>query len=78
MPEGLSQASALGIAQDAQGFVWIATQDGLDRYDGYGFRIYQHDRGDTHSLVANNLRRLLLDRQGAPPGPAPPTAALAL
>ena len=64
VPEGLSQASALGIAQDAQGFVWIATQDGLDRYDGYGFRIYQHDRGDTHSLVANNLRRLLLDRQG--------------
>lgn len=62
--QGLSQASGVDILQDAQGFIWVATQDGLDRYDGYGFRVYKHDRTDPWSLAANNLRRLLLDRKG--------------
>ncbi len=62
--QGLSQATGLDIVQDAQGFIWVATQDGLDRYDGYGFRVYKHDRADPWSLAANNLRRLLLDREG--------------
>ncbi|MEO5559876.1 MAG: two-component regulator propeller domain-containing protein, partial [Dokdonella sp.] len=62
--QGLSQPSGVDIVQDAQGFIWVATQDGLDRYDGYGFRVYKHDRADPWSLAANNLRRLLLDRKG--------------
>jgi signal transduction histidine kinase/ligand-binding sensor domain-containing protein len=62
--QGLSQASGLDIVQGARGFIWIATQDGLDRYDGYGFRVYKHDRSDPWSLAANNLHRLMVDRQG--------------
>ncbi|HEU4664078.1 MAG TPA: two-component regulator propeller domain-containing protein, partial [Dokdonella sp.] len=62
--QGLSQASGVDIAQDRHGFIWVATQDGLDRFDGYGFRVYKHDRSDPSSLAANNIHRLLVDRQG--------------
>ncbi|HEY6940592.1 two-component regulator propeller domain-containing protein [Dokdonella sp.] len=62
--QGLSQASGVDIAQDRHGFIWVATQDGLDRFDGYGFRVYKHDRGDPSSLAANNVHRLLVDRRG--------------
>lgn len=62
--QGLSQATGADIAQDRQGFIWVATQDGLDRFDGYGFRVYKHDRSDPYSLAANNLQDLLVDRAG--------------
>src|SRR3569623_1190543 len=62
--DGLSQSTGMDIVQDADGFIWIASQDGLDRYDGNGFRVYKHDRSDNWSLVSNKLRRLMVDRQG--------------
>lgn len=62
--DGLSQPSALAIVQDAQGFIWVATQDGLDRYDGYGFRAFKHDRADASSIASNHLNRLLVDTWG--------------
>jgi len=63
--EGLSQATALQIAQDKAGFLWIGTQDGLDRFDGYGFRVYKHTRGDAHSLSDNGIRALAADADGS-------------
>ncbi len=48
--QGLSQADVNCIFQDSRGFVWLGTQDGLNRYDGYGFRIYKHDPRDSLSL----------------------------
>lgn len=62
--DGLSQTIATALAQDDRGFVWIGTQDGLNRYDGYGFRVYRHDRDDPSSLPDNHVRRLLADRRG--------------
>ncbi|MDC8012993.1 two-component regulator propeller domain-containing protein [Tahibacter soli] len=62
--DGLSQTIATTLAQDARGFVWVGTQDGLNRYDGYGFRVYRHDRDDPASLPDNNVRRLLADSKG--------------
>jgi ligand-binding sensor domain-containing protein len=38
--DGLSQNSAVSVTQDHEGFLWIATQEGLNRYDGKEFRIY--------------------------------------
>ena len=44
--EGLSHSLVLSIVEDSLGFIWIGTQDGLNRYDGYGFRTYY--KGDSH------------------------------
>src|SRR4051812_15771699 len=50
LEEGLSQQAVLSITQDADGFMWFGTEDGLNRFDGYEFRQLRHDRGDPHSL----------------------------
>jgi ligand-binding sensor domain-containing protein/signal transduction histidine kinase/DNA-binding NarL/FixJ family response regulator len=44
--DGLSQNSAVSIAQDENGFLWIATQDGLNKYDGYNFEIFPYQFED--------------------------------
>ncbi|MDR2388987.1 MAG: response regulator [Tannerellaceae bacterium] len=49
------------ICQDARGFVWIATEYGLNKFDGAGFLQYLHREGDTSSLEGNNVRRLVAD-----------------
>ncbi|HEX3125068.1 MAG TPA: two-component regulator propeller domain-containing protein [Rhodanobacteraceae bacterium] len=64
-PEGLSQATARAIAQDRDGFIWIGTQDGLNRFDGYGFKVYKHDRTDPASLTHNHVWALLADPDGS-------------
>ncbi|HSX59380.1 MAG TPA: two-component regulator propeller domain-containing protein [Tahibacter sp.] len=62
--EGLSQATARAIAQDSSGFIWIGTQDGLNRFDGHNFRIYRHDRSDPHSLAQNHVWDIVPDADG--------------
>ncbi len=56
--DGLSQATALSMVQDRAGFLWIGTQDGLNRFDGYEFRVYRHERGDPWSLSDNHIPAL--------------------
>jgi GAF domain-containing protein/ligand-binding sensor domain-containing protein len=53
LEDGLSQSSINCIAQDVQGFMWFGTQDGLNRYDGYEFKVYKHDSEDPNSLSDN-------------------------
>jgi signal transduction histidine kinase/ligand-binding sensor domain-containing protein/ActR/RegA family two-component response regulator len=48
--EGLSQSTVNDILQDQQGFMWLATQDGLNRYDGSEFRIWKTDPDDQFSI----------------------------
>jgi signal transduction histidine kinase/ligand-binding sensor domain-containing protein len=63
--EGLSQATSRALVQDRDGFVWIGTQDGLNRFDGYSFRIYKHDRSDPTTLSHNHIWALLADPDGS-------------
>jgi hypothetical protein len=49
MADGLSQTKAGQIVQDDQGFMWFATQYGLNRFDGYNFKIFVHDPGNPSS-----------------------------
>ena len=56
--EGLSQSSVFCIFQDAQGFVWFGTGDGLDRFDGSSFTVFRNDPSDTNSLSDNTIRNI--------------------
>jgi PAS domain S-box-containing protein len=62
--EGLSQNSVWAILRDRQGFLWFGTDDGLNRFDGYRFRVYRHLKNDTTSLCQNTTRALIQDRSG--------------
>jgi signal transduction histidine kinase/CheY-like chemotaxis protein/streptogramin lyase len=60
--EGLPSSSVHQLAEDAQGFIWIATVDGLARYDGVGFRVYRHDPNDAASIAGNDITTIFVDR----------------
>ena len=62
--EGLSQGSVMAIMQDAQGFMWFGTEDGLDRYDGYELRHFIHRPGDPSTLPNNWVSALTRDSTG--------------
>ncbi|MCF8366385.1 MAG: hypothetical protein K9H16_11425 [Bacteroidales bacterium] len=62
--DGLSQGTINCIAQDQKGFIWIGTNDGLNRYDGYEFLIFRHDIHDSTSLRSNNINQILVDEAG--------------
>ena len=47
MRDGLSQSTVMSILQDRQGYLWLGTESGLDRYDGYSIREYRRQRGDA-------------------------------
>lgn len=62
--EGLSQGMVTGIVQDSKGFMWFATKDGLNRYDGYEMKVFRHDPKDPYSLPANKLTGIAIDKNG--------------
>jgi PAS domain S-box-containing protein len=61
---GLSHNSVYSIIQDNEGFIWFATQNGLDRYDGITIKTYKHDPVDTNSLSSNNFGKIYQDKEG--------------
>ena len=62
--DGLSQGTVNTIYQDRQGFMWFGTNDGLNRYDGYEFRIFKHIKGDSASISNNIVNCILEDSIG--------------
>ena len=61
--EGLSQSTVFSIDQDKRGNMWFATYDGVNKYDGYAFTVYQHNEDDPNS-IANDSRIVKTDSQG--------------
>ena len=62
--DGLSQSSVTCMLQDEKGFMWFGTQDGLNRYDGYTFRIYKNNPSDASSLAENFIFSLYESEAG--------------
>ncbi len=61
---GLSHSKVNCIYQDRQGFLWFGTNEGLNKYDGYSFTVFQPDPDDPHSISANLVRCILEDSKG--------------
>ena len=64
LKDGLSQISVLKIMQDSKGFIWCATRNGLNRYDGNRFVAYKHSNTDSLSLSDNHITTLAEDKFG--------------
>ena len=60
----LSSSLINKVYQDANGMIWIATEDGLNRYDGAKFTTYRHEDGNPHSLSHNYVRTIFSDSHG--------------
>ena len=59
--DGLSQSDINGIHQDRQGFMWFATHDGLNKYDGYGFTVYNPNPNKKGSISSNLVFNIVGD-----------------
>jgi len=62
--DGLPQNGVQTILQDSSGFLWIGTQEGLVRYDGYSLKVFKHEPSNSYSLSDNNIISLIEDNQG--------------
>ena len=62
--DGLSQSTILSMIQDKKGFIWIGTQYGLNRYDGYQFEIHVNEIGDDTSISSNYIVSIFEDSTG--------------
>lgn len=62
--DGLSQGMIFDIRQSRDGFMWIATKDGLNRYDGYRFTVYTNDPFDPFSIASNEVWKIFEDSRG--------------
>jgi signal transduction histidine kinase/DNA-binding response OmpR family regulator/ligand-binding sensor domain-containing protein len=62
--QGLSQGMVFDLLQDTEGFIWVATKNGLNRYDGYSFKIFANDPYNAHSLSSNTVVKLFEDSRG--------------
>ena len=62
--DGLSNFSVLSLYRDERGFIWIATREGLNRYNSNGIKTFKHDKRDSTSLFCNNVIRITGDGAG--------------
>jgi len=62
--DGLSQNAVQCILQDSKGFMWFGALNGLNKYDGYDFDVFQHNPNDTNSISNNEINAIYEDHQG--------------
>jgi len=62
--DGLSHNTVTSIIQDSRGFMWFGTQNGLNKYDGYGIKVYKHEIRSNNSLSSDFILRLYEDSTG--------------
>ncbi|KQX14404.1 two-component regulator propeller domain-containing protein [Flavobacterium sp. Root420] len=62
--QGLSNNNVKAFLRDSYGFLWIGTESGLNRYDGYGFKVYKMHSGVSNALSSNDILELQEDGSG--------------
>lgn len=62
--DGLASSNTLDIVQDSIGYIWIGTNNGLDRFDGYTFTNYRYNSEDSLSVPNNRIQKLFIDSSG--------------
>ncbi|MEJ5962636.1 two-component regulator propeller domain-containing protein [Pedobacter immunditicola] len=62
--EGLSQNTVYALLEDREGIIWIGTEDGLNKFDGYDFTYYKHENRNPHSISHNQVNALYEDKAG--------------
>lgn len=62
--DGLPQNVITSIYQDSYGFMWFGTQNGLARYDGYEFKVFQNRKGDSTTISNNLIEDIIQDESG--------------
>ncbi len=64
VPEGLSNSTVNYIFQDSNGFLWISTADGLNRYDGNSIKVFKNDPNDSTTIPSNDCSAIAEDADG--------------
>jgi ligand-binding sensor domain-containing protein len=64
LPAGISDNHITSILQDSKGFMWFGTDNGLNKFDGYAYTIYENDAADSSSITRNVIRNLYEDKSG--------------
>lgn len=59
--DGLSQSVVNDILIDSKGFLWVGTQDGLNRYDGYSFKVFKNNPDDKYSISSDYINAIAED-----------------
>jgi streptogramin lyase len=62
--DGLSEGRVWGITQDRYGFMWFTSWGGLNRYDGYEFKVYKEELGNPNSLGGEGFWDVYEDQEG--------------
>ena len=62
--QGLSDATVFSVVDDRDGFLWFATADGLNRFNGYEFAVYRHDEATPGTISANGIGSIMVDSRG--------------
>ncbi len=62
--DGLSDNNVNAVLQDKEGFMWLGTSDGLNKYDGYKFTIYRHIPSDSCSIGPGSINYIYEDKEG--------------
>ncbi len=62
--EGLHGEVIVAIHKDSRGFMWFGTNNGLNRYDGYTVKVYQHESGNPNSIPSGRIIDIIEDAQG--------------
>src|SRR4051812_45657418 len=64
LESGLNRGLVNAVRRDAMGYLWVGTDNGLMRYDGYQYTVFNNNPDDPHSLSANLVQSFLIDSEG--------------